>query len=270
MTFECAGDLTPNGIVAESRMVEKNHVHLSLCTGDAFLASSPGQFVMIRTANMESPFLSRPLSIYARRREGRTVFIELMVRVVGRGTRVLAKLKEGDEVGLLGPLGHGFSVFPEKRQIVLIAGGMGMAPISFLADVYSHIKMAEVTCYFGAGSESLLVGLDRMNKASSKMILSTEDGSRGYRGLITDLFERDLNRYQKEDTAVYACGPSPMLKKIQSLMMNRLMVCQVSVEERMACGVGACLGCAVRMKNGTYKRVCREGPVFDIEELVFA
>jgi len=269
MTSERARDLTLKGVVEESRKIAKDHVLLSIRAGEIFLPSSPGQFVMIRVTDTESPFLGRPISIYALRRKDGAAVIDLMVRVVGRGTSFLSRLKAGDRVDLLGPLGNGFSILPDRRQIVLIAGGIGIAPISFLADGYSHIKKGEVACYFGARSESALVGLDRMNKVCSQLILSTEDGSRGYRGFITDLFERDLNQYKTGDTIVYACGPSPMLMKIQALLKNRAMICQVSVEERMACGVGACLGCATRMKSGKYKRVCHEGPVFNIEELAF-
>ena len=269
MTSEHARDLTLKGVVAERRMIAEDHVLLSISAGEIFQSSSPGQFVMIRVTDTESPFLSRPISIYALSREDGTAVIDLMVRVVGRGTSFLSRLKAGDRVDLLGPLGNGFSILPDRSQIVLIAGGIGIAPISFLADGYSHIKTGEVTCYFGARSESVLVGLDRVNKACSRIILSTEDGSRGYRGFITDLFERDLNKYNREDTVIYACGPSPMLMKIQALLKKESMICQVSVEERMACGVGACLGCAVRMKSGEYRRVCHEGPVFNIEELAF-
>jgi dihydroorotate dehydrogenase electron transfer subunit len=269
MTSEHARDLTLKGVVTGNSRIAKDHVLLSIRAGEIFLTSSPGQFVMIRVTDAESPFLGRPISIYALRREDGNAVIDLMVRVVGRGTSYLSRLKAGDWVDLLGPLGNGFSIFPDRRNIVLIAGGIGIAPLSFLADGYSHVRTGEIACYFGARSENVLIGLDRVNKTCSKLLLSTEDGSRGHRGLITDLFERDLNQYKTEDTVVYACGPFPMLMKIQDILMDTPLFCQVSVEERMACGIGACLGCAVRMKSGEYGRVCHEGPVFNIDELAF-
>ncbi len=255
------------GEVMESRMIADDHALLSIGAGDIFQLSSPGQFGMVRVPDAEWPFLGRPISIHALHRKDGLVVIDLMVRIVGRGTSVLARLRAGDRVELIGPLGQGFSIYPDRKQMVLIAGGIGIAPLSFLADVYSNAGSYKITCYFGARSERMLVGLDRLSKACARVELSTEDGSRGCRGVITDLFERDLNKYRREDTAVYACGPAPMLKKIQALMEQSPMFCQVSVEERMACGIGACLGCAVRMKNGEYKRVCHDGPVFQVEDL---
>jgi len=257
------------GTVSESRRIAENHVLLSIAADDVFESAVPGQFVMIRAQNRGFPFLGRPISIYGLRRTKRNVAIELLIRVVGAGTSVLADLTEGDRVYLIGPLGNGYAFFPDKKNIIIVAGGIGIAPLAFLADAYSRAGAQRVLCYFGARSKDQLIGLERLKRTCSKVLLSTEDGSTGHFGMITDLFESDVKKFDREETAVYVCGPESMLAKMQSIVKKYPVPCQVSVEERMACGLGACLGCAVRMKNGGYRRACKEGPVFDIDDVDF-
>jgi len=153
--------------------------------------------------------------------------------------------------------------------MVLIAGGMGVAPLMFLAErgAMRHARRRVIHCYFGARTSSHLYGLARLRTLCAEVKVATDDGSLGYRGPVTELFLRDLPQFNSAGTALFACGPDMMFRSMASIMRGRNVPCQVSVEERMACGIGACLGCAVEDEHGNYKRVCKDGPVFDITEL---
>ncbi|MBW2674579.1 MAG: dihydroorotate dehydrogenase electron transfer subunit, partial [Deltaproteobacteria bacterium] len=154
----------------------------------------------------------------------------------------------------------------------LIAGGIGVVPLSFLAQrCAEENRGTEIICYIGAVNSEALAGLERFEEVCSAVEISTDDGSRGYRGPVTGLFQRDMDRYAGDDVRIYACGPRPMFVHLQGLLKGRSCVCQVSLDERMACGIGACLGCAVRVRgNGSeLVRVCTEGPVFDIRDVEF-
>ncbi len=239
-----------------------------------FGRSLPGQFVMLRAETDGYPFLSRPFSIYSAYSRGDETFVEILYKVVGKGTEVFSRLQEGDLLRILGPLGRGFEVPPSHGRIILIAGGVGVAPLAFLAQ---HCREkdhnARIICYLGAGSMETIVGLDRLQEICSAVKISTDDGSKGYRGPVTGLFRRDIDRYSGDDVRIYSCGPRPMLRDLQGLLRGRSVVCQVSLEERMACGIGACLGCVVRTREGDERgglvRVCAEGPVFDIDRVGF-
>jgi len=247
---------------------------MTLKVSSFFEKSLPGQFVMIRTESGEIPFLSRPLSIYSVFSQDDETFLELLYKIVGKGTEVFSHLDKGVVLHVLGPLGKGFDIPSSCKRIVLIAGGVGVAPLSFLAlHCRQRIPDAEIVCYLGAGSSRVIPGLDRLEGACEAVKISTDDGSRGYHGTVTELFRQDLDRYTGDDVRIYSCGPRPMLRNIQELLTDLPIACQVSLEERMACGIGACLGCVVRTRRSGegegYARVCTEGPVFDIRHVRF-
>ena len=250
----------------------KGHFLMTLRTAALFRGSLPGQFVMMRMKTGTTPFLSRPFSIYSTYSRGDDTFVEIFYKIVGKGTETFSRLREGDTLEIRGPLGKGFDVPPSCNQIILIAGGIGVAPLSFLAQ-YSMKDMGgpEIICYLGAARAELLAGCDRIEETCSVVKISTDDGSRGYHGPVTELFKRDRDHYVDNATRIYACGPRPMLMGLQGLMKDRPGTCQVSLEERMACGIGACLGCTVRTRGGGsgLARVCKEGPVFDIRDVEF-
>jgi len=238
----------------------------------SFEKAIPGQFVMVRQEGNTTPFLSRPFSIYSVYPRGDEIFLEIFYKAVGKGTEALSRLQEGDFLNILGPLGRGFDLPPSFGKIVLIAGGIGIPPLSFLAQRCSEENHgAEIVCYLGAANAETLAGLDRLKRICSAVEISTDDGSRGYHGPVTKLFQRDMGRYAGDDVRIYACGPRPMLKALQGFLKDRPGVCQISLEERMACGIGACLGCVVRTRSdgGELVRVCKEGPVFDIGDIDF-
>ena len=239
-----------------------------------FLDCVPGQFVMVRIGEGEPFFLPRPISIHSVYKLNRFTVCELLYQVVGKGTLALSRLKKGGRLLVQGPLGRGFEMPAAERRVVLVAGGMGVAPIQYLAErIASESKRSgqkrEIICYQGARTGDLLLELDRLRNACADLRLSTDDGSRGYGGTVTELFARDLPILRERPLMVYACGPHPMLRSLHREIRETGIACQVSIEEKMACGVGACLGCAVKDSAGGYRCACKEGPVFDLEELAW-
>jgi len=257
--------------VFSQRETVGGHFLVVLKVSDSFRESLPGQFVMVRMKSCDQPFLSRPFSIYSVYSHGKNTFLEILYKVVGKGTEAFSRLREGDILNILGPLGKGFDIPSECDKIVLIAGGVGIAPLSFLAEhCEKDSNHAEIICYMGAGSLEALVGMDRINGICSVVKISTDDGSWGHPGPVTELFERDMELYLGNDSRIYSCGPNPMLRSLHELLRDRHVACQVSLEERMACGIGACLGCVVKTKSDGLVRVCKEGPVFDINSIEFS
>lgn len=263
------------GVVLSNRETVPGHFHMVLGLPVPIADPVPGQFVMVRIHDRSDPLLARPLGIYGFTRQREEARLELLYRVAGKGTALLSELSAGRVLRVLGPLGRGFRVSPDVRTVVLVAGGIGIAPLTFLAAHYRELSAAaerrEIVCYAGARCSEALVGLERMEALCSRVAVTTDDGTCGACGIVTDPLGLDLASFRPEETAVYACGPRPMLSCLAGMLRESPVPCQVSVEERMACGLGACLGCAVAVRQRdnsfSYARVCREGPVFDIHEL---
>ncbi|MCD6154051.1 MAG: dihydroorotate dehydrogenase electron transfer subunit [Syntrophobacterales bacterium] len=267
-----------SGEVVTNHEVTEDHFLMSLTVPDNFKAALPGQFIMVRVKDMGNTFLARPFSIYSTYSVKNNTVLEVLYRVVGKGTLKFSCLKRGDKLDILGPLGNGFDMPPDCKKITLVAGGIGVAPLSFLAEYYGQRSTdstddRKVICYIGARTSEWLVGVEKLEEVCSRVIISTDDGSQGHHGYVTDLFRKDINLYRRDGSMVYSCGPYPMMKKIAGILEDYPIPCQVSIEERMACGVGACLGCAVRVKSrvghSRYMRVCTDGPVFDIEQIIW-
>ncbi|MDO9390319.1 MAG: dihydroorotate dehydrogenase electron transfer subunit [bacterium] len=214
----------------------------------------PGQFVHLKPSGPGPLLLRRPFSI--NRVKGGYLFI--MYRVVGRGTSLISSLPKGAEMDVLGPLGKGFEISRKYKEHVILAGGMGLAPMQFLADRLRTMKLESRLFYGCAGKKEMLPC-----PAPGK-IIATDDGSCGYRGFVTDAFLSRIDKFKKP--VVYACGPWPMLKRTALICHQHHIDCQVSLEAFMACGVGACQGCVVRGVK-EYVTVCRQGPVFDSREI---
>lgn len=230
----------------------------------------PGQFVMLRSTGSLDPLLRRPLGIYnVIGSNGKGAFrgdaIELLYRVVGRGTELLSAKKPGDTVDVLGPLGNGFPVSKAgDGDVIMVAGGMGVVPLYLLAK-----SLEGGVLLFGCRSKAEAVLTKDFRAIKKKIAISTEDGSVGRQGFVTELLEQELT----PRSVVYACGPSGMLKETARLSEQAGARCYVSLERPMACGIGVCLGCAVKAKNHTamenrdYRMVCSEGPVFDSRDI---
>lgn len=209
----------------------------------------PGQFFMLRGWEGRDPFLPRPISIAGLEKDSLTFLYE----VRGRGTHIVSKLRVGDTMDILGPLGNGFSL-DKKGKIAIISGGIGIAPLLYL------LKNLKGQVDFYAGFRDEVYWIDELEKYAKKIYISTEDGSRGHKGYIVDIFN------PKDYDHVLTCGPMPMMKKILDICDGEAEV-EVSMESRMACGIGACLGCTIETVNGM-ERVCKEGPIFKVREVI--
>ncbi|MEK6759883.1 MAG: dihydroorotate dehydrogenase electron transfer subunit [Deltaproteobacteria bacterium] len=220
----------------------------------------PGHFVMVRVSDGLDPLLRRPLGVY---RVGHGT-VELLYAVVGKGTEILSKKMPGESVDLLGPLGNGFTLPAKGHRAVLVAGGMGIVPLYMLAK-----KVKKSVLLFGARSAKEASVADDFKGLGINIKIATNDGSVGKKGLVTDLLQDEI----RPGDIIYACGPVGMLKKIATIAAHAGVSCQVSLERSMACGIGVCLGCAVKASshkeasNRNYRMVCSEGPVFDSEDI---
>ncbi len=223
----------------------------------------PGQFVMLRVSEGCDPLLRRPFCIYnviGRKKSGppfRGEGIEILYRVKGRGTEIMSTWTPGHRVDLIGPLGNGFPWPEQGRTVVMAAGGVGVAPLYLMASV---IKGG--VFLFGARNRDDAALSGDLEKLPLKLRIATEDGSTGLKGLVTDMLDEELG----EGSIIYACGPPGMLRAVSAMAAQRGVPCFVSLERHMACGMGACLGCAVKTKKQgsvpLYSMVCSEGPVF--------
>jgi len=222
-------------------------------------AASPGQFVMIRAGSALEPLLRRPFSI------GGTLQGELLLilyKVVGRGTALMAEVKKGDHLAVLGPLGRGFSQPRPGKRPILAAGGIGIAPLIFMAQALSASRPLFLAGYRRAAER---VPFDKFGLTEENLLIATDDGSAGHHGFVTDLLETRISQVEKAEVIVYACGPAAMLKKVAALTIAGQTSCQMSLEANMACGLGACQGCAVKASipdRLTYYLVCKDGPIF--------
>jgi dihydroorotate dehydrogenase electron transfer subunit len=222
----------------------------------------PGQFYMIEVGNSYDPLLKRPFSYFRKISEG----IQFLYAIKGKGTSLMKDFKQGMIIKIIGPLGTGYPK-PKKNYIpLLIAGGIGIASVFSLVEKFS--KKAYVI--YGAKSKDELLMLNELKTLLNKLVICTDDGSSGEKGTVIDVLNDFLTSHFSLLTSylLYACGPKPMLEAISKIAIDKGIKGYVSLEENMACGLGACLGCAVKTING-YKRVCKEGPVFPIEEIVW-
>lgn len=220
----------------------------------------PGQFYMLQAGDTYDPLLKRPFSIF--RHEDNS--LSFLYRIRGKGTLSLSHLKSGDIINAIGPLG---SSYPEPHgDFIALAGGIGIASLLPLMEKFKE----RAYLFYGARNKEELVMLNEAKVLSKEVFIATDNGSEGQKGLVTELLRYFLNSKLRTQNSklIYACGPSPMLKKLSHIVAGEKAKCYVSLEEHMACGVGACLGCVVKTASG-YKRVCKEGPVFDIKYIIW-
>ncbi len=217
-----------------------------------------GQFIEIRVSNEIEPLLRRPISIYNIEKD----IVEFIFQVKGKGTEILSTKKVGETIDVLGPLGQGTFKYENKKNIAIIGGGIGIFPLYELAKEAK--KTAKINMYLGFRSKDFVVLEEEYKKISDKFTLTTDDGTYKEKGFAINFLEKDLKEGNID--AIYACGPLPMLKAVQKLAKETGIPCQISLEERMGCGIGVCLGCAVKVNAGEdiiYTHVCKAGPVFD-------
>ncbi len=274
-------------VVVENRALTGGHFLLSLQSPEQARAIRPGQFAMLRLPGHPDALLRRPMSIYDLKiappllscnghGESPSI-VQLLYKVVGRGTELMAGLKPGDKVDMLAPLGHGFfeedylDFAREADEVLHVAGGIGIAalllPAKSLAQAGVHQRL-----FFGGRTGSDLVGVEDFQPYLSTTVLATEDGSRGQAGYVTRPLAEYFERNPGKRFLLLVCGPWAMLQACVDLATRLGSRCLVSMENRMGCGLGVCLGCCIRVEgegHGSYERVCTEGPVFWSERVVW-
>jgi dihydroorotate dehydrogenase electron transfer subunit len=251
--MQVKGSLLSNtGVMAGARLLEINAPEIAA-------AASPGQFVMVGCG--PDVMLRRPFSVHDASDSGR---ISIVFNVVGKGTSWLARRKKGAEIDLLGPAGNGFSVKPQAKRLLLIAGGMGIAPLLFLSK-QALAQGKEVTLLLGARNGAALYPQNRLPE-KMQTVIATEDGSIGKKGMVSDM----IPGFAENADEIFACGPVGMYRAIADAL-KRMPVkksVQVSLETRMGCGIGTCYGCSIRTTKGM-KTVCKDGPIFTADTVIW-
>ncbi len=246
--------------ILQKREVVPNIYEMVIDANNALKESKAGQFIHIKCG--DGVYLRRPISICE-------VFedkLRFLFEVKGKGTRLLAEKSVGDKLDLLGPLGNGFSTAKVYQNPVVIGGGIGTYPLLQVAKEINPITI------LGFRTQSLVTLEEDFRKVSKDVIITTDDGSYGKQGLVTERLNEVLQ--QTNVDAIFVCGPMPMIKAVRKIALEHDIFCQVSLEERMACGIGACLCCATKVKNPAddtdynYFHVCKAGPVFNAKEVL--
>ena len=238
---------------------------------------------MVRVVDVLDPLLRRPFAIHRICNENNSApshgfpsCIEVLYHIAGKGTLILSKKHRGEAIDLLGPLGNGFHVEHNLKTAVLVAGGIGVAPLLSLAQALKEKKgiravAPQVFVFLGGKTSQDVLCRDDFKKLETTVTVSTEDGSSGIPGLVTDLLRTFFSKLPPSEgipLTLFGCGPLPMLRALSEIARVHALPCQLSLESRMACGVGACLGCTIptrsdQNKDLSYQRACKEGPVFE-------
>jgi dihydroorotate dehydrogenase electron transfer subunit len=253
-----------NAKVVSNEKIGESLYRMKLDAGKK-MSAKPGQFVNVLVSDSYQPLLRRPFSIYDA--DGKS--LSIVYKVIGDATKILSRKKPGDILDIIGPLGN---TYPEpqkgkqKQDLILIGGGTGAASIYFLAKTLKK-KKVKFTLIQGARNKQQIVAPAEFKKLGCEF--STDDGSLGKKGFVSDLLQAML----KENTVIYTCGPKPMFKAIEAAADKKKNVkVFASFEEYMGCGIGACLSCVIEFKRGDYseyKRVCKDGTVFNLEDVIF-
>jgi len=228
--------------------------------------AKPGQFLMIHLGmETKDPLLRRPFSIHGIEDRNKLM---VLYKIVGKGTSLLSTLKEEEPISVIGPLGNGFTLPRPSERTLLMVGGMGIAPLFFLTQVLEKVQKHTINMFLGFSTSKEAVNIDQLKDLNVDLSLTTEDGSSGIKGVVTDLLDKYLSQGLGKKPVIYACGPRSMLKKIAQKAIKLNLRCYVSLEGCMACGLGVCQGCAVKAANSQgkpYYYVCQDGPVFSAE-----
>jgi dihydroorotate dehydrogenase electron transfer subunit len=254
----------------------------------------PGQFIMLKITETIDPLFRRPFSVFRRvMLDQNSLGIEVVYKVVGRGTQYMTHLKQGDGLDIIGPLGHGFEWHRDRKTHILVGGGTGSASLFMLGEEISKAAKEdglELFIFLGAETEKSLILEREFKKLNGKVVVSTDDGTYGYHGLVTEVLKDAINEGKiPSDCAIYASGPEPMLKALAPICQQYRIPAQISMERHMMCGIGGCFVCVCKVdKNQVlkyrdlksshiqfspeqwgYALVCKDGPVFYIDEVIF-
>ncbi len=247
--------------------------YLLTLTPEEVLDFRPGSFVYLRLAESSDPLLRRPFSVHDFQKSDNK--LQILFQDKGKGTAVMKAYRPGDKVNFIGPLGNGFSLDGKIKRAALVGGGIGVAPLFFLARQLRK-NGTEFDFFLGASGSAIIPEPDFFAAKKIGPLPATDDGSLGFKGTVTALFREHYknDHISEKPDMVFACGPLPMLRSLYTVTGELDIPVQVSLEERMACGVGACLGCVCRIKDKAsgltgYERVCKEGPVFAGEAVFY-
>lgn len=280
--------LVPSATECQAHVIENEQVALDtwfirLSCPDLASEITPGQFFMVRDPRITDPMLGRPFALLDVWEDaaGNPAGIDFGYVVIGKMTRLMSGWRPGDPCTLWGPLGNGFPV-PDAERLCLVAGGIGQTPfLAVTQEALGHkaygtagrkigTPAKSVTLCYGARSNDYLAGVELFEDAGASVQISTDDGSKGHSGLVTDLLKRELDGDSPPD-AIYCCGPEPMMAAVGKIAQDSQTPCWLSLETPMACGFGICFSCVTRvhLDDGStdYRRTCVEGPVFPAEKL---
>ena len=265
-----------SGTVIKNRRIKSLYFILGVYCPPIANHIKPGQFMMLKVSDDSSPLLRRPFSVYKsypdnhpdKKKRG-CLFI--YYKEVGKGTQKMTTLQEGQKLNLIGPLGKGFILppLPSPANIILIGGGVGIVSLYPIAEA---IKGKKLFVFIGGKTQDDILCVEDFKKFNSKIFVATENGSLGFRGTVVDLFLSQRKIFSKDEKYyLYSCGPVTMLKALAGIAKSRNFNCQVSLETRMGCGFGACWGCVVKTNHPQipYQRVCKEGPVFPLKDILW-
>jgi dihydroorotate dehydrogenase electron transfer subunit len=279
--------LSVTGELLENVELARDTFRVRIAAPEIARRIAPGQFVMLRLAGYDDPLLGRPLALYDTVLDAtdQPYALDVVYLVVGKLTRKLARLQPGTAMELWGPLGNGFSPTPVEH-LIMVAGGIGQTPFVALGAealgrrAYGNLQPSRLAGYakrvtfcYGARSADYLAGLADFESRGIDVRISTDDGSAGHHGLVTDLLRDVLAQQSPDRLRVVCCGPERMMEAVAEICIAGGVRCEVSLETPMACGIGICFSCVakVRQSDGTwdYKRTCVEGPIFDAAKLVW-
>ncbi len=262
-------------VILSNQEISPGYFRMRILTPGFGEKAKPGQFLMFRVQLSLPPLLRRPFGIFRTGFmpadcEGQPPkeFVEILYKVVGRGTDIMSRLQVGNQVEVLGPLGRGFDLGNPAEEKILVGGGIGLVPLYMLANELTH--KSSVRLLMGGRTRDDILAVTEFERLGVETYVSTDDGSLGEEGLVTQVLKRKLDKFP--NASVYACGPMPMIEAVQAICEERGVSLQVSLEALMACGVGACLGCVVKGAGHSestprYLCSCKEGPVFRAEQL---
>ena len=247
----------------------KDYFRIALECPDFIKNAVPGQFVMLKVSDNETPLLRRPFSIHNLiLQNNKRIGLEVLYKVVGKGTKLLSKFKTNEYVNIIGPLGKGFEINLNHKNICIIAGGIGVAPMLFLASKIGP-TIQNCTVLIGGRNKDDILCKNEFTNLGFMPEITTDDGSLGQKGFVTNALIEIIK--DNNPDIIYACGPNLMLKAVAEISNKFNIECQISMESHMACGIGACLGCAVPNKKNpeSFLHVCSQGPVFNAQDILF-
>ena len=248
-----------NSPVVETIKVHENIFIQKIHSPEIASIVKPGQFLNVRVSINSFPLLRRPFSICDV--DGENIF--LMFNVLGEGTKILANKQKGDLIDILGPLGNGFNLNGDYKNAIIVAGGLGSAPFPFVTRIIKDSK--NILSFVGGRSKQDIITYEMQN-----IQISTDDGTLGLKGNVIQLLEKNLDKIDINLSKVFACGPNAMLRALKDFCIKHNLDCEVSTESAMACGFGICQGCPIESTTNDekYLLVCKDGPVFNVKDVV--